>query len=182
MQTLDFEVIEDDYITECPYRKSYFIGSSACRRCTYHGTCLDTTQTVSCKHKKSEEKKTTKINLLIGLLDFLGSLKSHEGWSETMTVLQQAINSLNNPLGILPGDEIEMFNGERWSLHTLDYYDGDAPEPWVSGYNYFENARIPINVPVLTSGDVLFLRQFIKNRTLSQFDADTLKELLERTE
>jgi len=95
--------------------------------------------------------------------------------------LRQAIKALDNPLGVLPGDEIEVWNGVNWKLLTFDSYDSSNTDSWWCEGHWYTDARTPqINIPVLTEYDVEFLNDMLAGKRPHKSLPEELRKILER--
>ncbi len=100
---------------------------------------------------------------------------------EEYIVLKQVIKALDNPLGVLPGDEIEVWDGVSWKLLTFDSYDSSNTDSWWCEGHWYTDARIPqTNIPVLTEDDVKLLQAIVHNALLGPDTNYQLKKILER--
>jgi hypothetical protein len=80
----------------------------------------------------------TKIELLKGIKDNLIGGAGRE-------VLQQAIEALDNPLGVLPGDEIDVWDINEASAmpETFQGYDKNLDYSWETSHHGYRYARLP---------------------------------------
>lgn len=96
---------------------------------------------------------TTKIEVLKLLLNNLqpGSLGSD--------ALKQLIIFHDNPLGILPGDNIEVWCGGNNTLVKRIFirYHPKLSRPWETDNGGWEHAKVPTNIPELSPDDMLIL-------------------------
>lgn len=91
------------------------------------------------------------------------------GTVEKQQVLDQAIAALDNPLGVLPGDEIEVRDAfdAPWYITELVRYDLGTGK-WVTGDGGCYEARLPqpkAKVKTLTPDNVQILRQVSQGLT-----------------
>lgn len=119
--------------TPCPYKTNIVVGSSVgCGNCDYFVCKAD--KKVTCSHPS-----LSKIDVLKRMLD--GML--FEG--DEHAILGQAIDALDNPLGVLPGDEIEVWDERtKCFVKTFKGYSSALKYHWETDSGYWQHARIPV--------------------------------------
>ena len=82
----------------------------------------------------------TKLEILKGTRDFFVPE------SPRRELIQQIIEAINNPLGVVPGDKIMVWDGEGSNKkeYTYVHYNQDMHYPWIcSSGDYFKHAELP---------------------------------------
>jgi hypothetical protein len=80
----------------------------------------------------------------------------------TSKVLEQAIAALENPLGVIQGDEIECSdNNTIWTKNNFLTFNGDQDSPWETSTGFWNYARVPLITQDVTfhNVDVRLLEQ-----------------------